>query len=89
MKKFFLLTIFFLTSSHIFACENNINDAMKTWLGDKSEFSKAYNTGKCALDAALNKLPVSQRKVIANLIAKSYNFIEIENNKDELLTYNY
>jgi hypothetical protein len=93
MKKYFFLTIFFLISNHIFACEssfnNNINDAMKTWLGDNSEFSKAYKTGKCALDTALNKLPVSQRKVIANLIAKSYNFIEIESNKKELLTYNY
>ena len=89
MKKYFFLTIFFLTSNHIFACESNFNDAMKTWLGDNSEFSKAYKTGKCALDAALNKLPVSQRKVIANLIAKSYNFIEIESNKKELLTYNY
>ena len=37
----------------------------------------------------LSKLPVAQRKVIANLIAKSYNSIEIENNKEELLTYNY
>ena len=89
MKKYFFLTIFFLTSNHIFACESNFNDAMKTWLGDNSEFSKAYKTGKCALDAALNKLPVSQRKVIANLIAKSYNYTKIENNKEELLTYNY
>ena len=94
MKKYIFLTIFFLISNHNFACElnfnNNINgDAVKTWLGNNSEFSKAYNTGKCALDAALSKLPVSQRKVIANLIAKSYNFIEIENDKEELLTYNY
>ena len=93
MKKIFFLTIFFLISNHIFACEsnsdNNINDSMKIWLGNNSEFSKAYKTGKCALDAALNKLPISQRKIIANLIAKSYNFVEIENNKEELLTYNY
>ena len=93
MKKFFFLTIFFLTGSHVFACEtnlnNNNNDAMKTWLGDNSEFSKAYKNGKCALDVALSKLPVAQRKVIANLIAKSYNYTKIENNKEELLTYNY
>lgn len=89
MKKYFFLTIFFLTSNHAFACETNLNDAMKTWLGDNSEFSKAYKTGKCALDGALSKLPVSQRKVIANLIAKSYNYKEIESNKEELLTYNY
>ena len=93
MKKYFFLTIFVLISNHAFSCElkfnDNINNAMSTWLGNNSEFSKAYKTGKCALDAALNKLPVSQRKVIANLIAKSYNFIEIENNKEELLTYNY
>ena len=89
MKKYFFLTIFFLTSNYVFACETNFNDAMKTWLGDNSEFSKAYNTGKCALDAALSKLPIAQRKVIANLIAKSYNYTKIENNKEELLTYNY
>jgi len=93
MKKYYFLTIFFLISNHIFACEsslnNNVNDAMETWLGNNSEFSKAYKTGKCALDVALNKLPISQRKIIANLIAKSYNFVEIENNKEELLTYNY
>ena len=93
MKKYFFLTIFFLISNHIFACEsslnNNVNDAIETWLGNNSEFSKAYKTGKCALDGALNKLPISQRKIIANLIAKSYNFVEIENNKEELLTYNY
>ena len=93
MKKYFFLAIFFSFSNCIFACEfnfkNNINDVMKTWLGDNSEFSKAYKNGKCALDVALNKLSVSERKVIANLIAKSYNFVEIESNKKELLTYNY
>ena len=93
MKKYFFLAIFFLLNNSIFACEfnfkNNINDVMKTWLGDNSEFSKAYKTGKCALDTALSKLPISQRKVIANLIAKSYNFIDTEINKEELLTYNY
>ena len=93
MKKYFFFFFFFLISNHTFSCElkfnDNINNKISIWLGNNSEFSKAYKTGKCALDAALNKLPVSQRKVIANLIAKSYNFIEIENNKEELLTYNY
>lgn len=93
MKKYFFLTIFFLIGNHTFACglkfNDNTNNVMSTWLGNNSEFSKAYKTGKCALDEALNKLPVSQRRVIANLIAKSYSFTETENNTEELLTYNY
>ena len=93
MKKYFLLIIFFSINNHTFACDlkigDNTNNAISTWLGSNSEFSKAYKIGKCALDEALNKLPISQRRVIANLIAKSYNFIETESNKDELLTYNY
>lgn len=93
MKKYLFLTIFFLTSNYIFACElkfnNNTNNIMSAWLGNNSEFSKAYKAGKCALDEALNKLPISQRKVIANLIAKSYNYAETESNKEKLLTYNY
>jgi hypothetical protein len=93
MKKYFFLVALFVTSNHAYACElkfnDNTNDVMSTWLGNNSDFSKAYKTGKCALDEALNNIPISQRRIIANLIAKSYNFIEAENNNEELLTYNY
>ncbi|MDC0651832.1 hypothetical protein OAP55_01100, partial [Alphaproteobacteria bacterium] len=80
-----------VTSSNALACKlqfnDNTNDVMSAWLGNNSEFSKAYKAGKCALDEALNNLPAEQRKVIANLIANSYSFSE--NNTKELLTYNY
>jgi hypothetical protein len=93
MKKYYFLTIFFLISNHTFACDlkfnDNINNVMSTWLGNNSEFSKVYKIGKCALDKALNELPASQRRVIANLIAKSYNFTETKSNTEKLLTYNY
>ena len=56
-------------------------------MGSNSEFSKAYKNGKCALDKALNDLPLKERLVIAKLIAKSY---KIEKKKEqEILTYNY
>ena len=64
-------------------CRNEIS----IWLGDKSQFSKAYIDGKCALDKALKNLPVNQRKIIASLIAKSYQYEESKNK--EVKTYNY
>ena len=92
MKKYFVI-IFFLISNYAITCDSvfydNKNDTINAWLGNNSEFSKAYQTGKCALDVALGKLSTSQKRVIANLIAKSYNSIEIKKNNKELLTYNY
>ena len=91
MKKFFFLITFLAFGKLAISCElnfnDNTNDVMNSWLGNSSEFSIAYRNGKCALDEALNKLPASQRRVIANLIAKSYEFDK--NNKEKLLTYNY
>ena len=46
-----------------------------------------YKDGKCVLDKALVNIPIEQRKVIANLIAKSYS-IEAKKVK-EFLNYNY
>ena len=37
-----------------------------------ANFSKSFIIGKCALNEALNLLPLEERKIIANLIAKSY-----------------
>ena len=93
MKKHFFLTIFLLISNQTFACvlkfNGNTDNEISAWLGNNSEFSKAYKTGKCALDDVLINLPIEQRRVIANLIAKSYNLNEGENNTEKLLTYNY
>ena len=73
------------------ACNNDLIDNGKeeisVWLGDNSLFSKAYKDGKCVLDKALVNIPVEQRKIIANLIAKSYS-IEIKKAK-QLSNYNY
>ena len=90
--KTILILIFISFSIKAFSCDfvkkNNDSDMqIKQWLGNDSNFSKSYIEGKCALDKALKKLPVSEKKVIANLIAKSYGF-EIKNIK-KLQTYNY
>ena len=52
-----------------FAKDRSFGDnKMSLWLGDNSEFSRAFKNGRCALD----NIPNPQKKVIANLIAKSY-----------------
>ncbi len=83
--------MFLVLNLKSFACDidsvNDNDDIMSEWLGSNSSFSKSYIEGKCALDKALNKLPISEKKVIANLIAKSYG-VEIKNIK-KLQTYNY
>ena len=89
MKKI-LLIIIFSFSFNSFSCEvnNNSNKSlMEVWIGNNSNFSKAYSKGKCALDKALNDISAEERRVIANLIAKTYAH-ELEN-LDKLKTYNY
>ena len=90
--KFILVFIFLSLSIKSFSCnfsKGNVDSDLqiKEWLGKNSNFSKSFTDGKCALDKVLKKLPVSEKKVIANLIAKSYGF-EIKNIK-KLQTYNY
>ena len=41
-------------------------------MGKRSKIYDAYMQGMCVLDNALQPLSIEQRKVIANLIAKSY-----------------
>ena len=75
--KYILLTFFSVTfSTFSTACDyidssssNDINELM----GKKSKFYDTYRQGKCALDEALKNLPLEQRKVIANIISKTYN----------------
>ena len=92
MIRLILIFIFLNFSIKSFTCDfikenSDIDIQIKQWLGNDSNFSKSYIEGKCALDKALKKLPVSEKKVIANLIAKSYGF-EIKSIK-KLQTYNY
>ena len=89
--KIFVILIALLFTNLSLACNEDVKDNSKSeisvWLGDNSLFSKAYKDGKCVLDKALVNIPIEQRKVIANLIAKSYG---IEANKlKELSNYNY
>ena len=44
----------------------------KKLMGKKSQFYDAYKQGKCVLEEALKPLPKEQKKLIANLIAKTY-----------------
>ena len=89
MKKI-LLIIIFSFSFNSFSCEvsNNSNESLiEVWIGNNSNFSKAYSKGKCALDKALNDISAEERRVIANLIAKTYAH-ELES-LDKLKNYNY
>ena len=73
MKRIiFFISLILLNNSY--ACEetNLKTDDITIWLGINSKFSQAYREGKCVLDKALIDLPIEQRRVIANLIAKSY-----------------
>tara|TARA_Y100001970_G_scaffold270998_1_gene365634 strand:+ start:6742 stop:6951 length:210 start_codon:yes stop_codon:yes gene_type:complete len=51
-----------------FKNEKNIQNLM----GKKSKFYDAYRQGKCVLENALEPLSAEQKKIIANLIAKTY-----------------
>ena len=83
--------MFFVLSLKSIACDidhvNDNNDVMGEWLGHNSSFSESYIEGKCALDKVLNKLTISEKKVIANLIAKSYK--DREKKQRDIETYNY
>tara|TARA_B100001939_G_C16835714_1_gene570758 strand:- start:412 stop:702 length:291 start_codon:yes stop_codon:yes gene_type:complete len=73
-KLIFIISLIVFNNSY--ACENNNfkkdRDDIANWLGSNSYFSASYKKGKCALDTVLSDLSLEQRRVIANLIAKSY-----------------
>ena len=74
--KITIITFFLLlTNFSAYTCNNfNYNQDVDAELlmGKKSKFYDAYKQGKCVLEDALKTLPMEQRKVIANLIAKTY-----------------
>ena len=51
--------------------EGSINNSTKL-MGKKSQFYDAYKQGMCVFEEALKPLPEAQKKIIANLIAKTY-----------------
>ncbi len=69
-----IVSILFISNSALacnFIDENSINNSKKL-MGKKSQFYDAYKQGKCVLEEALKPLPEEQKKIIANLIAKTY-----------------
>ena len=92
MRNIYLTTAFFLMIKFGNTCNvqdfsNHEENSIYKWLGNKSKFSTSFNTGKCALDKALGELTYSERRVIANLIAKFYK--ESEKRQRDIETYNY
>lgn len=91
IKNILIILIAFTLTKLSLACDLKTNsfdnDEVAVWLGSNSIFSKAYRDGKCVLDKALLDVSVEQRRIIANLIAKSY-AVDIKKSK-EVLTYNY
>ena len=84
MKLMFIAL--FLLNFNLFACENqNIiekkyENKMSIWLGKKSDFSKNFLKAKCVLDNHLQAFSTTQKKIIARLIASSYEYEEYKNN---------
>ena len=75
MKYILLIPCFLFFSHKTTACDfldkSNINKAT-TFMGKKSQFYDVYKQSKCVLEKVLSTLPVEQKEVIANLIAKTY-----------------
>ena len=86
-----MILVTFTITNFFFSCDDDslieYKSDISIWLGDNSLFSKAYKDGKCVLDKALLNVPIEQRKVIANLIAKSYSIEAIK--LKEISNYNY
>ena len=78
--KYLITTIIILFSTNLtIACQffdTDFTDNTNKLMGKKSNFYDAYKQGKCVLEEALKPLPEEQKRIIANLIAKTY---KIEN----------
>ena len=75
MKTLLFTLLVTLTFNKIIACDHfdyNLEKNIHTLMGKKSKVYDAYKQGKCVLENALQPLSIEQRKIIANLIAKSY-----------------
>ena len=76
MLKFLIVFLFFLIAS-VNACENiklyqndNVDNKLYTWLGNKSEFSKLFISSKCILDEHLLSLSAEKKKIDSKIIIK-------------------
>ena len=69
-----IVSLFFFSKLALtcdFIDEGSITNSTKL-MGKKSQFYDAYKQGKCVLEEVLEPLPEEQKKIIANLIAKTY-----------------
>ena len=82
----YIVLVFFITCN-LFACDNSddifdkySSNKLNIWLGNNSEFSKTFLKTRCILDKNLQSLSLEKRKLIINIIIKSYEF-DIEENE--------
>ena len=78
MKKILFAVVGILTTFRLEACDHLdlTSDDINLLMGKKSKFYDAYKQGKCVFEDALSPFTLEQRKLIASLIAKSYNEIK-------------
>jgi hypothetical protein len=79
MRKFYFILVSFFLTFNAFTCDyfsTSDYDNVQALMGKKSKIYDAYKQGKCVLEDVLQPLSNEQRKIIANLIAKSYTSIE-------------
>ena len=79
MKTLIITAVSLFFSFNILTCDYltvNKDADVQSLMGKKSKFYDAYKQGRCVLEDALKPLTDEQRKIIANLIAKSYTTVE-------------
>ncbi|RPH07619.1 MAG: hypothetical protein CBC53_001185 [Alphaproteobacteria bacterium TMED93] len=79
MKKLYFIIVSFFLIFDAFTCDyfnTSDYDNVQALMGKKSKIYDAYKQGKCVLEDVLQPLTNEQRKIIANLIAKSYTSVE-------------
>ena len=79
MRFLFIVIVNLFFSVSAITCdffEAEEQDNVQSLMGKKSKMYDAYKQGKCILENALQPLTNEQRKIIANLIAKSYSQAE-------------
>ena len=79
MKTFIITAVSLFFSFNILSCDYftvNKDADVHSLMGKKSKFYDAYKQGRCVLEDALKPLTDEQRKIIANLIAKSYTTVK-------------
>ena len=79
MKKLYFTIVSFFLIFNAYTCDffnTSGLDNVQALMGKKSMIYDAYKQGKCVLEDVLQPLSSEQRKIIANLIAKSYTRVE-------------